>query len=283
MTAIVLFAKNEEKIIGQVIDELQRVLTQIPELKAKLFLCDDSTDKTGNIAKGRGVEIIKGMGKGLGWSYYFALYFLSKRNFNSIITIDGDGQTDLSELPRFYREFKKGCDLIVGSRFLKKSSISYDYPKINFFGVQILSSIITVSTLKKFTDSHGGLRFMRSAVAKNFNFLGGYSYVQETIIDSVARGFQVKELPSKWNKRAYGESRVLQSKFKYMKAMAVPLLLRMRLHWLGVGIGLSLLIFLQNILYIWLIACCTLIEIYKLWIFKQNKRQIKKHLANVCQ
>ena len=282
MTAIVLFAKNEEKIIGRVIDELHCVLTQIPELRAKLFLCNDSTDRTGDIARGRGVEMIKGMGKGLGWSYYFALYFLSKRNFSSIITIDGDGQTDLSELPQFYEEFKRGSDLVVGSRFLKKSSISYNYSKINFLGVQILSSIITVSTFQKFTDSHGGLRLMRSSVAKDFNFLAGHSYVQETIIDSVARGFQVKELPSKWNKRAYGESRVVQSRLKYMKAMAGPLLLRMRIHWLGALFGLALLIFSQNIFYVWLIACCALIEIYKLWIFKQNNLQIKKHLANVC-
>ena len=133
MTAVILFTKNEDKTIGKVIDDLKDFLKQISDLKTKLFLCDDSTDKTVKIAKDRGVEIIPGSGKGLGWSYYLALYVVSALYkgtvsdkeqtggyFDSIITIDGDGQTDLSELPLFYEEFKKGHDLVVGSRFLRK-------------------------------------------------------------------------------------------------------------------------------------------------------------------
>ena len=289
MTAIILFAKNEDKIIGRVIDDLQCVLQKIPNLKPKLFLCNDSVDRTAEIAKQRGVKIIHGSGKGLGWSYYLALYSLTnpcrestknqnkaERNFNSIITIDGDGQTDLSELPRFYREFKKGYDLVVGSRFVKKDSISYDYSTINFLGVKALSFVLTCSTLQKFTDSHGGLRIMNASVAKEVHFLGGHSYVQETIIDAAAKGFKIKEIPAKWNRRLYGESRVVRSKLKYIKNMAWPLLIRMRIHWLGILASLILFIFLQKILYVFLAGFCIFIEFYKLWTFKKNKRKIKK-------
>ena len=229
MTAIVILTKNEEKTISQLIDDLNSVLKTLPSFNFKLFLCDDSTDKTQEIARSKKLNIISGKGS-LGWSYYFALSYLSKFSFEKIITLDGDGQTDLSEIPIFLEELNKGFDLAVGSRFLTPSSISYSYSKWNFVGVKILSSIISFSTGQKFTDSHGGLRAMKSRVIKNIPFLGTHSYVQETIISIKSQGFKVKELPSKWNKRLYGESRVVRSKLKYIKAMAFPLLLRMRMH-----------------------------------------------------
>ena len=281
MTAIVLLTKNEEHTIGSLIDNLKSFLKQTPDLNAKLFLCDDSTDQTADIAKQKGVEIIKGKNCGLGWSYYFALHFVVNLNiFKNIITIDGDGQTDLSELCHFYKELNKGYDLIVGSRFLQKQSISYPYSKINFFGVKVLSLIITISTLQKFTDSHGGLRVMKSSVAKKLNFLGAYSYVQETIMTAKEQGFKIKEVPSKWHKRKYGKSRVVHSKWKYIKAMSLPLFLRMRTHYLFLIMALILSFLFYDFSYIWLIIPFGLSEIYKIRTSKKNLKEIRKWADN---
>ena len=281
MTAILILTKNEENTIGNLIDELKQVLKQIPELKTKLFLCDDSTDQTINIAKQKGVEAIRGKDRGLGWSYYFALYTISQSNeFKNIITIDGDGQTDLSEIPLFYKELNKGYDLIVGSRFLKEKSIFYPYSKINFVGVKFLSFIITISTLQKFTDSHGGLRAMKSCVVKKIKFLGAHSYVQETIITAKEQGFRIKELPSKWNRRKFKESRVVYSKWKYIKKMSWPLFLRMQAHYLFFIITLSFSILFYNITYMGFISLFIFGEVYKILIFKKNLKEIKKWASN---
>ena len=273
MTAILILTKNEEHSIGCLIDDLNSVLKNLPELNAKLFLCDDSTDKTTEIAKQKGVQVIKGKGRGLGWSYYFALYTLShSSDFENIITIDGDGQTNLLELPIFYNELNKGYDLIVGSRFLKKEAISYPYAKINFFGVKALSWIITLSCFQKFTDSHGGLRVMKNSVAKKIKFLGSYSYVQESIITAKEGDFKVKELPSRWNKRKFGESRVAHSKWKYLKNMIGPLFLRMRAHYLFLIIALCLS--LHNVLYMSLALLFAVSEFYKQITYTKHIKQI---------
>ena len=281
MTAILLLTKNEENTIGKLIDEIHSVLKNLPEINARLFLCDDSTDQTADIARRKGVEIIKGKGCGLGWSYYFALYTLSRLDvFENIITIDGDGQTDLSELPLFYKELSKGYNLIVGSRFLEEESISYPYARINFLGVKLLSWIITLSTFQRFTDSHGGLRVMKSSVAKKLKFLGTHSYVQETIITAKEQGFKIKELPSKWNRRMFGESRVVHSKWKYLKNMIGPLFLRMRLHYLFLVLALFLYVLFYNIfymsLYMGLTVLFILAEVYKTRIYQKNSKEIKK-------
>lgn len=281
MTAIVLLTKNEEHTIGNLIDNLKSFLKQTPEWNVKLFLCDDSTDQTADIAKQKEVKVLKGKNCGLGWSYYFALYSVFKLDeFENIITIDGDGQTDLSELPLFYKELTKGYDLVVGSRFLKKKSISYPYSKINFFGAKILTFIITISTLQKFTDSHGGLRAMKSSVAKKLKFLGAHSYVQETIITAKEQGFKIKEIPSKWHERKYGKSRVVHSKWKYIKAMSLPLFLRMRSHYLFIIMALFLSLLFYNVSYIWLIIFFGLGEIYKTRIYKKNFKEIKEWADN---
>lgn len=277
MTAVVLFAKNEEKIIGPVIEDLKRALKQVPHSKPQLFLCDDSTDSTALVARDKGLVVIKGPGQGLGLSYYFALRFLSDKRFSSIITIDGDGQTDLQEIPYFYKELEK-YDMVVGSRFLNKGLVSYPYPKINFFGVRVLSFLISVGAQQRFTDSHGGLRVMKTAVAKGMDFLGTHSYVQESIISSARRGFKIKELPSKWNQRVYGQSRVLHSKLQYIKAMALPLFLQVRVHWLLAFFLLMGLLFFRSLLLLAGLGLCAFLEVYKFQLFKHNRKKLDRWL-----
>ena len=281
MTALIIFTKNEEKTILKVLEDLELCLKQIPDLKPSLFICDDSEDKTRERAEGKGYTFIKGSGKGLGWSYYLALqHITSKHKLHSIITLDADGQTDFSEISSFYREFNKGYSLVVGSRFLKKELISYEYPRINFFGVKILSFIISFSCLKRFTDSHGGLRVMSPSLARNFRFLGGHSYVQETIIDAVEKGLKVKEMPSKWKKRSFGQSRVVRSQIYYAKQMLIPLLIRMKIHWFLGGGSLIFLFLSKNPTYIYLMGICIFIEFYKIRKFKKNKEKISYLLMN---
>ena len=146
--------------------------------------------------------------------------------------MDADGQTELSELPVFYKEFQKGYDLITGSRFLNKNSFAYKYPKINFLGAKILSYLITIATFQKFTDSHGGMRIMTSRTAETSKFLGTHSYVQETLIETVRRGFLVKEIPCFWRARSHGKSRVVSSYIRYARRMGGPLFIQARLHWI---------------------------------------------------
>ena len=306
MTAIIIFTKNEEKNISLLIDDLQAILKTLPSFNFELFLCDDSTDKTQDIAKKKKLNIISGKGS-LGWSYYFALSYVSKRNFEHIVTLDGDGQTDLSEIPIFLKELEKGFDLVVGSRFLTSSSISYSYSKWNFIGVKVLSFIISLGSFQKFTDSHGGLRAMKSKIIKDISFLGTHSYVQETIISVKSKGYKVKELSSNWHKRLYGESRVVHSKLKYIKAMAFPLLLRVRTYWIfsvvflvlyGLHFNLSkapyfrangsfllkidtlnmvnISLLFQNNFYLMLAVFFGSFEFYKRFLYAKHKKQIKK-------
>lgn len=231
-TTIVILTRNEESLIGKVIDDLLAVLKEQPELEPNIFLWDDSTDKTSMIALEKGIEVYTGRGRGLGWSYYEAMDFIRETYPSDIvITFDGDGQVDLRELPLFLEKLHEGYDMVVGSRFKGNDLIKYKYPSINYWGVKILSLLISIGTFQRFTDSHGGLRVMKFPLISHFTFLGGHSYVQETIISAAQAKFKIAEIPSAWKPRQHGESRVVHSPLKYAMKMALPLALRTKLHW----------------------------------------------------
>lgn len=272
--AVILFAKNEERHIVEVIKELKLTLRALPP--SRLFIYDDSSDNTAEIAEELGLIPLKGFNRGLGWAYYTALQSLSNTGkFQTFITLDSDGQTDFRELSVFYKEFKKGYDLVVGSRFIKSNSFTYKYPKINFFGAKALSFLITLSTLQKFTDSHGGLRIMTSRVAENPKFLGTHSYVQETLIGAVRRGLKVKEIPCSWRARNHGKSRVVNSYIRYARKMAGPLFVRAGLHWPVMLSGCLIGFFLQKP-FLFTISFTTgiLIELWKILKFIKHRKKL---------
>ena len=166
--------------------------------------------------------------------------------------------------------------MVVGSRFHGSDSIKYKYPHINFFGVKVLAGMITLGTGQWFTDSHGGLRVFSRAVAENFSFIGTHSYVQETIIDTVRRGFRVAEISSAWRERRWGDSRVVSSPFIYARRMLIPLLLRLWIHVMaGVGVVTAGAILGRD----WMVAVGFLIfitaESYRLYKMKGNRRELE--------
>ena len=273
--AVILFAKNEGQHIARVIEELKGFLKELPP--SELFIYDDSSDDTSKIAEKLGVTPLKGFHKGLGWAYYTALQSLSfEGKFQIFITLDADGQTELSELPVFYKEFQKGYDLVVGSRFLNKNSFAYKYPKINFFGAKMLCWLITIATFQKFTDSHGGMRIMTSRTAETSKFLGTHSYVQESLIEAMRRGFLVKEIPCFWRERSHGKSRVVSSYIRYARRMGGPLFIQAKLHWVFLIAGSLVGFFLQKpFAFTVLLLIFGAVELWKILKFSKNQKQLK--------
>lgn len=274
--AFVIFTKNEQDIIESVIVNLKKTISEIKAVtKADLFLWDDSSDATPAIAKKLSVSVLEGSKQSLGLSYYQAMkHFSEKHEYDYILTMDGDGQVDVKELPLFFETITLGYDLIVASRFKNTNSIKYQYPLINHFGVLILVLLIKIATFKKFTDAHGGIRLMRREVANDIKFLGKHSYVQETIIDATNKGYKVCELSSVWKERIYGESRVVSSPYRYARKMFLPLFMRANLHLLIALVLMLVSLFndCKSILYFVLVF--TGLEIYKQILFRFNQKLI---------
>ena len=228
----VLPAKNEESTLELIIKKIDNIAEKIDTSRVNIIVVSDSHDKTDEICnRFDNVILIDGKNIGLGHAMYLGLKKAVSLNTEFICSIDSDGQVDLDEIDIFYDEILKGENqLILGSRFLKKGLIKYNYKFLNNVGTKLLRLMINFKTKLNITDSHGGIRIMRSVVAKKLKIIGDHTYVQETIIDAVENGYKVKEIESKWLKREFGDSKVVRSKIKYLFSVFPVLFIRCNLH-----------------------------------------------------
>lgn len=211
----VLPAKNEQHTIGALIQGLRRMALG-RGWQERIVVASDSTDRTAEIAESFGALVVQGGGIGLGEAMAKGLSAALSDSADWIVTLDSDGQVHLDELPLFFEAAtQENADVVISSRFLR-SSFDYRYPFLNWLGNRILVAILRLATGRKFTDSHGGIRLMRPEAVRGIVLIGRHTYVQETLIQMHMRGFKIVELPSRWQKREAGESRVLQSITRYI-------------------------------------------------------------------
>jgi glycosyltransferase involved in cell wall biosynthesis len=223
--------KNEEASIDQVIRGLQAAFDPSRYDPPLIIVVDDSTDGTRRIATEAGAQVLVGGGRGLGSAVYDGLKTAAGLDCDFILTIDGDGQADVSELPRFLQPLERGeADLVIASRFKHEGLVRYRYRFINQFGTHVLAAMLRRFTGLPLTDSHGGIRAMRREVAEELEMLGSHTYVQETIIDAAEKGFRIAEIPSAWNPRLHGTSRVVSSIPRYVFYTLPVLMLRSGQH-----------------------------------------------------
>jgi glycosyltransferase involved in cell wall biosynthesis len=228
---IVLPTKNEENTIAPVIREIREILTGKGYNDVTFIVTDDSIDQTRNIAKSEGAVVINGGGRGLGYAMYMGLKACLRFNPDIILSFDSDGQCDPGEIPRFLEPLESDeADMVIGSRFQRPDLLAYKYRWINRLGTIVLSRILRAFTGLPLTDSHGGVRAMTAEVVDEMEMLGTHTYVQETIIDAVEKGFRVKEIPSVWKTRRHGKSRVVGSIPLYIFYTLPILILRSKQH-----------------------------------------------------
>tara|TARA_B100000575_G_C22988456_1_gene570076 strand:+ start:73 stop:948 length:876 start_codon:yes stop_codon:yes gene_type:complete len=229
--SFIIPVKNEENTILEILNNIPKYIEKDDEYK--IFVMSDSIDRTDEIAKqAKNTRIIDCGNIGLGYSVFKGIKFAAETNPDYLFIIDGDGQTDLEDIKKFLHSAKnyKDIDIFLSSRFKEKNLIQYDYPFLNLFGTKLLKTIINYSTKYKVTDSHGGIRLFKNKVARKLMLIGDHTYVQEFLFDTSEKNFSVMELPSKWNKRNYGKSKVVGSILKYIFNVAPILFVRLNLH-----------------------------------------------------
>jgi glycosyltransferase involved in cell wall biosynthesis len=117
-TFVLIPAFNEEKNLSRVVNQLKRSGLNL----SHLVLADDgSTDKTPQIARDLGIRIIRSASnRGKGYILHQAFLTILEKfpNIRYITTIDGDGQHDHRDIPRFINALDKDDSLgiVIGKR-----------------------------------------------------------------------------------------------------------------------------------------------------------------------
>jgi glycosyltransferase involved in cell wall biosynthesis len=201
---VVIAALNEEQSIGAVIDE---VPATIADLATRVLVIDDgSSDKTSAVSEEHGALVCTlaqncGHGTALRAGYRLA----REGGARYIATLDADGQWDPADLPAMVRLLEEGkADFVVGSRQLGRTE---NTDAVRNLGVRFFSTLISVLTRTRITDSSSGLRAMRVEVTSQVRQTQPQYQTSELLIGAIFQGFRVAEVPTVMRVRSAGESK----------------------------------------------------------------------------
>lgn len=182
-------AFNEEKNIGRIIAQLQKI-------SSKIIVCNDgSSDLTGEIAQKMGAIVINHP-KNLGYGAGIRSIFLKARELNSdvLVTFDADGQHRVEDIPVIIEPIKNSeADIVIGSRFLSDDE---NVPKYRKIGIKTITNLTNVSADLHLTDSQSGFRAYNKKVLFEITPSEyGMGVSTEILIKASRKGFKMKETP----------------------------------------------------------------------------------------
>lgn len=195
-------ALNEEESIGSVVSQLRQ---NFPS-RTILVINDGSTDKTAEIAKKTGANVVTlPINVGVGAALKVAFKYAFENDYDAVLQIDGDGQHPASEAKKLIENFSSDS-IIIGSRFLSESH-NYEVGKLRRIGMLTLAKVTNWICKLNLTDVTSGFRLTTGVgieiFAKSYpiDYLGD---TVESIVIASRAGIAVKEIPIKMNKRETG-------------------------------------------------------------------------------
>ncbi len=149
--SVVIPAHNEERFIGSV------VLTALNYSRRVIVVDDGSTDRTADIARAAGAEVIRiERQSGKGQALNAGFRYMRQINAPVVVTIDGDAQHDPQEIPLVAKPILEGqADMVIGSRFL---SVHNRIPWWRKIGQSVLTWTTNTLSGARVTDSQSGYR-----------------------------------------------------------------------------------------------------------------------------
>ncbi len=202
---------NEEATIGPLVQEFAGMGYPV------LVVDGHSADRTVELARAAGAEVLLQEGKGKGAAVVQALRAIREP---IVVMMDGDGTYLPSEVERLLAPVREGmADHVIGNRFARPESGAFT--RLNFFGNKVLNKLFGLGYGVWLSDILSGYRaFRREAVlAQNLN-RSGFEIETEMTVESVKQGHRFAEVPITYRPRVSG-----------MAAKLHPLRDGMRIFW----------------------------------------------------
>jgi len=183
---ILLPAYNEANHIGQLIDQIQHVKNNLPNLVI-LVVNDGSSDQTGPIAQRNGAVVLSHpRNQGVGAAFRTGIEWALKEGFDYLLHMDSDGQISPSDIPSLTNPVINGeFDLALGSRF-KQGRRPLNMSPWKAWALYTAARIIGLLTGYNLSDISCGFRCMNREVMQNLKPHFNYDYIQESLIQALA-------------------------------------------------------------------------------------------------
>lgn len=189
---VVIPTLNEEEAIGEVVEGFVKRGYRV------LVVDGNSRDRTREIAKEKGAEVVIQSGKGKGQAIAQAFGMVDSE---VVVLIDGDGSYLPEEVEKLIEPIEKGiADHVVGNRFF-----SYEkgaFTRLNLLGNRLLNFFFRFAYGVELRDILSGYRALRKEVYKSVELRkSGFEVETELTVETLAKGFKILEVPITYRKR----------------------------------------------------------------------------------
>lgn len=185
---IVIPAYNEEKDITAVVRGLKAHNLDI------VVIDDGSRDQTAVLAEKAGAVVLRhrkneGKGRGLKTGFDYCL----SRNYDALITCDGDGQHAAEEVDKFVEKFKNSdAAIVIGNRMHNPQGM----PLIRYLTNVFTSKVISLVTGSKIEDSQCGFRLIKVELLKKLLLsTNKYDLESEILLQAARLGYKIESVP----------------------------------------------------------------------------------------
>lgn len=209
-TVVFIPAWNEEQNLPAVLDDLK---AELPEVDV-LVVDDGSTDRTAEVARDRGAEVLslgenRGLPVGIAAGYRWAL----DHGYSFCGRVDADGQHPAPELARLLELVRADrCDVAVGSRFVAGEGYApyrYRPDGARRLGTAVLRRAMARVLGRPFADATSGLYAVNATalplLAEPFTT---EAPEVEALIRISGAGLRLEEVPVNMAERAGGASKL---------------------------------------------------------------------------
>ncbi len=167
-----------------------------PHVDEVLVVDDGSADETARLAEEAGATVIihkRNAGKGA--AIRTGLSYVRGREFDAVVLLDGDGQHDWSEIPRFVEAAERtGAPVVLGDRMQDVA----DMPALRRWTNRVTSAIVSRLARQHVPDSQCGFRLLRAEVLADLDLkTANYETESEMLLQAAYAGHRIESLPIK--------------------------------------------------------------------------------------
>lgn len=201
--SVVLPCLNEEKTVADCVAQALQTCRR-EGIHAEVIVADNgSQDRSRELAKAAGARVIDVPARGYGAALRAGI---EAAQGPYVLMADSDASYDLSDIPKFLAELRRGADLVMGSRFrgtIHPGAMPFLH---KYLGNPVLTWILNLFFRAGITDAYCGMRaFSRDAVRSLALRTSGMEFAIEMIIRASQQRLKIGEIPT--NLRPDGRGR----------------------------------------------------------------------------
>lgn len=216
---VIIPAYNEEESILATVRNLREVCPQFDYLVVN----DGSADRTAEICKENSLHLLDlPVNLGLSGAVQAGMKYAWQQGYDAAVQFDADGQHCPEYLPAMLEQMQKGCDIVIGSRFVEKKK-----PRsMRMLGSSLIAFAIRLTTGVWLGDPTSGMRMYNRDMIRLFAKYINIEPEPDTIAYLIQSGARVSEVQVEMKERMAGESYLNPVRSAaYMLQMGVSIIL----------------------------------------------------------